>query len=250
MDATSPIYMRPRAWVTTLLLTLTAMGCAATDGYVEAPLQPYESPVVVEQSLPATMTSALQSCAKERASQLPKHSYEVSFEIQATARGDIQEIVPKGNRLDDTELETCMTNALKELSIREYLRPDDSLVSPPDPQSVSASSRMLLGTAALLPQAIRLAPIVIAAPGGITIVVVVAIVVVAAAVATMSAECQQEWDDAKKECLRQLESNDPDYGVTGGYTNLKDCARGLVGQRCGGNRYDGDGQGARPGRRT
>lgn len=79
----------------------------------------------------------------------------------------------------------------------------------------------------------------------------VAIVVVAAiAVGSMSEECLKEWDDAKAECLKQLESNDPQYGITGGYMDPKKCARGLVSMRCGGNRIDRDDRGAQPGRRT
>lgn len=233
-----------------LPMSLMPGGCAAADDYVEvqSPPQPTESSTVVEQELPEATKLALQTCAKEHAAKLPKHSYNIAFEIQVTARGEIDEIKAKGNRLENAEIETCMTEALKALSVRDYLRPDDSLTSPPEPQSVSSSSRALLGTTALLPQAIRLAPIVITAPGGVIIVVAV-VIVVAIAVASMSAECVEEWDKAYKECDRQLDSNDPDHGVTGGYTNRKDCARGLVGQRCGGNRYDGDGRVARPGRR-
>lgn len=234
--------------ITALLLGLLPLGCAATDDYVEVPAQPFEAAPIVEQTVPPEIRAALQTCAKARAAHLSKHSYEATFEIQATARGEIEEIKPKGNRLDDADLETCMTNALKSLPIREYLPPDDSLMSPADPQSALSSSRALLGTTALLPQAIRLVPIVITAPGGITIVVAVAIVMVA--VATMSAECQEEWRKAKDKCADMLEWNDVPRGVTGGYVNTKDCARGLVHVDCGGNRTDDGDRGARPGRRT
>jgi hypothetical protein len=232
-----------------LLLGLTPSACAAVDDYAEVPPQPSETPTVVEQALPETIKSRLQACAKEHAAHLAKHSYEVAFDVQTTARGEIDEIKAKGDRLDDADLEACMTDALKTLAIRDYLRPDDSLTSPPEPQSVASSSRALLGTTALLPQAIRLAPIVISAPGGITIVVAVAIVVVAAVTLDkLSKECKKQWDDARELCREWIARPGGKRGLTGGYTDVEECARGRVDERCKGNEVDWGPQG-RPGRR-
>lgn len=246
---TNHLRWRPRAWATVLLLGLTPSACAAVDDYAEVPPQPSETPTVVEQALPETIKSRLQACAKEHAAHLAKHSYEVAFDVQTTARGEIDEIKAKGDRLDDADLEACMTDALKTLAIRDYLRPDDSLTSPPEPQSVASSSRALLGTTALLPQAIRLAPIVISAPGGITIVVAVAIVVVAAVTLDkLSKECKKQWDDARELCREWIARPGGKRGLTGGYTDVEECARGRVDERCKGNEVDWGPQG-RPGRR-
>jgi RHS repeat-associated protein len=50
--------------------------------------------------------------------------------------------------------------------------------------------------------------------------------------------CKQEWDDAEKICKIQFNRSSPNPSITGGYSNLRDCAKGLVSRRCGGNRPD------------
>lgn len=240
-------------FATAFLMCMVPIGCAATDESVEAPPQPLESSQPSHRVMPPNIVTALQSCMNEGVSRLSRHSYELSFELQVNENRAIRSIEPQGKRLDDTKIEMCIIRALDTMPMRDLLLPDDSVLddsASATSQRVLPSSRSLIGNAALLPQVIRFVPIVVSASGVTIVVAVVVVVAVAAVVATMSAECLQEWKDARKECLKQLESNDPDYGVTGGYVNTKDCARGLVAQRCGGNRYDGDGQGARPGRRT
>lgn len=49
--------------------------------------------------------------------------------------------------------------------------------------------------------------------------------------------CAQEWADAFEYCANNMGKPDK-RPFTGGYTNLHDCARGLVSQRCGGNRVE------------
>lgn len=50
-------------------------------------------------------------------------------------------------------------------------------------------------------------------------------------------ECEEEWERAFEICEREIATgNHP--GITGGYTNLFDCAGGLVSQRCGGNKVE------------
>jgi len=130
--------------------------------------------------------------------------------------------------------------------VREFLPADESFQLPP--QSVLPSSRSLLGTTALLPQAIHLAPIVLTA-SGVTIIIGVGVIVLAAVIAgNMSEECLQQWEDARDECRRFVSSRDPQRGLTGGYKDIENCARGHVEERCGGNRIDWGKQG-RPGRR-
>jgi RHS repeat-associated protein len=49
-------------------------------------------------------------------------------------------------------------------------------------------------------------------------------------------DCDKEWNEARKMCNDLLASPNPPRGITGGYKDVKNCARGLVSQRCGGNR--------------
>lgn len=49
--------------------------------------------------------------------------------------------------------------------------------------------------------------------------------------------CKEEWEDARSICSRELSKQSPNKGITGGYRSIEDCARGLVSERCGGNRY-------------
>jgi RHS repeat-associated protein len=48
-------------------------------------------------------------------------------------------------------------------------------------------------------------------------------------------ECKKEWDEAFEDCAKELARPHPRRAITGGYTNLYDCARGLVSEACGGN---------------
>ena len=51
-------------------------------------------------------------------------------------------------------------------------------------------------------------------------------------------DCKEEWAAAIKICARRI--GNPDWrGITGGYGNIYDCARGLVRQQCGGNPVSG-----------
>lgn len=55
-------------------------------------------------------------------------------------------------------------------------------------------------------------------------------------------DCEKEWEDAFRMCENYNTQRDPPRGVTGGYTNVYQCAKGLVSQRCGGNRVTVDGK--------
>jgi hypothetical protein len=50
--------------------------------------------------------------------------------------------------------------------------------------------------------------------------------------------CDKEWDDAFNMCKEELSKPNPSLGITGGYNNIMDCARGLVSEECGGNPLD------------
>lgn len=52
--------------------------------------------------------------------------------------------------------------------------------------------------------------------------------------------CKEEWEAARSDCAGWLSMPNPPRGLSGGYTNIEDCARGLVSERCGGNRYERD----------
>ena len=61
-------------------------------------------------------------------------------------------------------------------------------------------------------------------------------------------ECDREWEQAINSCRRFIWEEQQQKsgrrkprsvgGVTGGYTDVMDCARGLVSEKCGGNRVD------------
>jgi hypothetical protein len=251
-NRTKATFVRWRfAWAT-MFATTTAMcvipsGCAVTDEQAVTPPQPSDLSSFHRALSPSTVV-ALQNCVNEGVSRLSRHSYELAFEVQVTRQGVVDDVDLNGKGLDDVELEECMIDALEAMVVSDLLLQDTSL--PTTSQNVLPSGRTLIGTADVLPQLIELAPIVVSA-SGVTIVVGVGVIVLTTAViAHMSKECKAEWRRAKKKCRDYLDSNDPPTGVTGGYINTKDFARGLVSMRCGGNRADDGGQGARPGRRT
>ena len=47
--------------------------------------------------------------------------------------------------------------------------------------------------------------------------------------------CKEEWDAARKDCEKELAKPNPNRGFTGGYSDVENCARGHVSERCGGN---------------
>jgi RHS repeat-associated protein len=51
-------------------------------------------------------------------------------------------------------------------------------------------------------------------------------------------DCRKEWEDAREMCSEELAKQNPSRGITGGYRDVENCARGLVSERCGGNRVD------------
>jgi hypothetical protein len=50
--------------------------------------------------------------------------------------------------------------------------------------------------------------------------------------------CDKEWEDAFRECKKELAKPNPSPDFTGGYKNIMDCARGHVSEDCGGNPVD------------
>lgn len=51
-------------------------------------------------------------------------------------------------------------------------------------------------------------------------------------------DCEKEWEDAREMCRELLSRPNPPRGLTGGYKDIENCARGLVSEECGGNRVD------------
>jgi RHS repeat-associated protein len=52
-------------------------------------------------------------------------------------------------------------------------------------------------------------------------------------------DCEQEWKDAYEICRKLLSQPHPPRSMTGGYTDLANCARGFVSEACGGNPVGG-----------
>jgi len=241
-------------FATSLVVCLVPAGCAATDEVAETPPQPSVQPEPAERYLTPSVIQSIKACAKERASRLLRHSYELTFDIDATNKGVIRSIDAKGNRLDDADMEVCMIRALQDLPVRDFIENGESL--PETSKNVLSSSRSLIGSAAVLPTVIRLAPIVIAAPGGITIVVGVVIIVAVAAVVVESTrkptkeECEEEKTLVIKECLELLAMRDPPLEIVGRKPNMAECIVNSLTEDCGGKKVDwgkkGQGQ---PGRR-
>jgi hypothetical protein len=51
-------------------------------------------------------------------------------------------------------------------------------------------------------------------------------------------DCRVEWEKARDRCESEIPIRYRyNKGVTGGYQDIENCARGLVSERCGGNRY-------------
>jgi hypothetical protein len=48
-------------------------------------------------------------------------------------------------------------------------------------------------------------------------------------------DCAEEWEWALEFCAKELSRPNPRKLFTGGHKNIKDCAKGLVSDRCGGN---------------
>jgi RHS repeat-associated protein len=58
--------------------------------------------------------------------------------------------------------------------------------------------------------------------------------------------CRREWEDARERCRKLFTRPGPPPGLTGGYSNIEDCARGFVTEDCGGNPVDWGRRGRRP----
>lgn len=238
----------PLSLAATVLLPLACASCAATDEVVEFPSSSPADMQSSQRHIPVETAAALRACLTDGAARLQHHAYDLSFEVQVTPRGTIHAVELERGRLEDDDVKACMIQALKEMPLFGVVALDESL-SLSSPSHLPAAPA-LLGTATVLPELIHLTPIVLTA-SGVTMVVAVGVIVLAAVAAgEMSKECQREWIQATEKCNELLRSNNPPRGVTGGYTDPRECARGLVSMRCGGNSVDPDGQPARPGRRT
>ena len=47
--------------------------------------------------------------------------------------------------------------------------------------------------------------------------------------------CAEEWAWARRQCESLLNLDNPPLGLTGGYNDVENCARGFVSAACGGN---------------
>lgn len=229
----------------TMAICVMPLGCGAAD-------EGSAFPDASQPMLPPSTVEALQTCAKERVGYLQHHAYEIGFDIKMFEDGVISSVKPSGHRLDDSGMERCFIAALQ--AMPPEVGTVQSFWAPSVSHRVGGPTRGVLASTAVLPHFVEWTPVIIGA-SGTTIVVTVAVIVVVAAVALasmeLSEECIEEWKDARRQCREWLSTPNPPPGVTGGYKNVEDCAKGLVTVPCGGTpdkkRRD---NGARPGRRT
>lgn len=48
-------------------------------------------------------------------------------------------------------------------------------------------------------------------------------------------DCDEHWNEARRFCAEELRKPFPSRNATGGHTNVYDCSKGRVPERCGGN---------------
>jgi hypothetical protein len=224
-------------------LGLIAAGCGASG-----PLTPIESESS-EQPLAESTVSFLTKCAKTWAGDLKERSYKLRFNVTVNKRGGVSAVEPEGSGFDVDDMEECMIGALHNMTVPPFVfdRVEEELAS----RRIPAHARGFVGQTTMEPILIILTPVVIeAAP--VVIVVVIGIVVVAAVASSasnkMSKHCKKEWADAYRQCDEVLKLRNPPRGITGGYSDRENCARGLVSQECLGNVVVEGDQG-RPGRK-
>jgi hypothetical protein len=224
-------------------LGLIAAGCGASGAL--APIEPGSS----EQPLPESTVSNLTKCVKSRAGDLKERSYKLRFNVTVNKRGGVRDVDREGSGLDVGAMEECMMGALSNMTVPPFVyeRAEEERAS----RRIPAHARGLVGQTAAEPILIILTPVVIeAAP--VVIIVVIGVVVVAAVASSMSGkmskECREEWRKAREDCYDMLASRNPPRGVTGGYSEVENCAKGLVSERCEGNKVVEEDQG-RPGRK-
>lgn len=225
-----------------LVFGLIAAGCGA--GRPLTPIEPGSS----EEPLADSTVSHLTKCAKQWAGDLKKRSYKLRFNVTVNNRGRVRGVDPEGSGLDVDHMEKCMVGALHNMTVPTFVyeRAEEELAS----RSIPAHARGLVGQTAAEPILIILTPVVIEAAPVVILVVIGIVVTTAIASSTskrMSKECLEEWAKALADCDKMINSPNPPRGVTGGYWNPYDCARGLVSWDCKGNELD-HGKG-RPGRR-
>jgi hypothetical protein len=224
-------------------LGLIAAGCGASG-----PPTPVE-PGTSEHPLAESTVSHLSECAKSWAGDLKERSYKLHFNVTINNRGRVSDVDPEGSGLDVGDMEKCMIGALQNMVVPPFVY--ERVASERGSRRIPAHARGLVGQTAMEPVLIILTPVVIeAAP--VVIVVIIGVVVVAAVASSMSGkmskQCKKEWADAYRICDEVLKLRNPPRGITGGYSDRENCARGLVSQECLGNVVVEGDQG-RPGRK-
>ncbi len=225
---------------------LISVGCGTRTGPVPVPDATPDNPV------PESTLSRLKECAEQWADDLESRSYEVGFELTITEVGYVDEAEPMEPRLGVRAMESCMASALRTMHVPQFVM--EKVSSELSSQGMGAEGRGLIGQTETMDKFIlTLGPIIIEA-GPVAIILTLAIVGTVAmvkAVEMTQEECDEERDWAEKHCRKLLESPNPSRHQTGGYTNVKDCMKGFISQKCKeGNPVDYGDQPARPGRKT
>lgn len=209
----------------------------------------------LENPWPDSTRARVQACVEQGASDLPEGQSTVHIDLFVTPEGHVQEVRAKGATLAARDVQTCIKQALEAMTVPSFVLEQAPLAS--SEQSISTQSRELMGdvtvlTGAALEEALTgLGPMVVEA-GPVGVAVIVGVFVLAAVGAWGSqrhtTRCKKEWRIAREKCADMLAQQNPPHGVTGGETEIFECAEGLVRHVCGGKRIE-DGADPRPGRR-
>lgn len=225
--------------VMSMAVCLVPMGCGASDDFTVVPTEH------MQPTLPASTVEALAACAKEGAGRLQRHSYEIGFEVHLSEDGAVRAVWPKGAQLDDSGLEACLMGALRAMSTSGQLL--DEMSSSP----ISHASRRVIGTSALLPALVELAPVIITG-SGVTIIVMVGILVLAAVSMSYDKptkeECDEQLEWAEDYCKKALRRRNPPLEVVGRNKDFDECVQNNIHEDCGGKKVDRE-KSPRPGRR-
>lgn len=126
-------------------------------------------------SVPAATVAELSACAEQGAARLTDTHYAIMFDVDVKADGEVDAARIRESMIGDREIESCMTGALRGMSLPGVVTP--LRASGPVYGAVSSEDRAPMGhpaAAAAAGAAVNLIPIVLIA-AGVTIVVAVTV---------------------------------------------------------------------------
>ncbi len=242
---TSRLVSKALAVCLMLALAVFPTSCASTES------TPVRTPTP-DNPWPDSTRARVQECVEQGVSDLPEGHNSVQFDLFVTPDGLVQEVRAKGETLAAHDVQICINQALKAMTVPAFVL--ERAASASNKQPVMMPSRELMGdvTVATMEGILAgLEPMLVEA-GPVGVAVIVGIFVLAAVVGfagKWSKSCQKEQQSAVDRCLNLLQLKYPSRNFTGGHTDVVACAKGFVSQPCGGNAVD-YGPSARPGRRN